>query len=233
MSGTGQHNTTAPTRLTPISVDQPIGQDQSGNGIFPSLYFAQSYTRVLAFLGDPSSSSSSGGSGTGGNMTVVEQLDSLTTTVSQMAAQVGAGLAALAARVDGLEAIVRAMRDAPLSQSVAPAIPGFAGGLAARVDAIEGLLLGAQAAARAPTFEIAPNVFFNGGAIAPYGTVTPAAEAAHTLLGNSTGSPAAASVVDVGAGLFFSGPSLEANWSAPVVTAIGTGITITSGTIHT
>lgn len=69
MSGGG-----APTRLTPMSMDQPIGHTRGEAGnveVWPSPYFAQVIVRILAYLGQPLSP---GGSGGGSNSTIGEQI---------------------------------------------------------------------------------------------------------------------------------------------------------------
>jgi hypothetical protein len=103
MSGTGQRNTAAPTRLTPIAVDQPIGQDSEGKLIFPSQYFAQSYTRVLAYLGQPGASSTGGGGSGGSNLTISEQLTMLAAAIVATTGELGNGVPGLAGRVAALE----------------------------------------------------------------------------------------------------------------------------------
>lgn len=82
MSGTGQSNTQAPTRLTPIVLDQPIVDAQTGQ---PTPYFGQVIQRILSYLGQPATSSSGGGSGSG--LTITEQITNLNTQVEVLQAQ--------------------------------------------------------------------------------------------------------------------------------------------------
>jgi hypothetical protein len=77
MSGTGQRDTQAPTRLTPIVVDQPITDPKTGG---PTPYFAQSYQRILSYLGQPGSATTTGTTGSSG-LTVTEQLNNLSTQI--------------------------------------------------------------------------------------------------------------------------------------------------------
>lgn len=56
MSGTGVPNNEAPTRLTPMSLDQPVGSTREGMPVYPSLWFAQMIQRILSYLGQPGTS---------------------------------------------------------------------------------------------------------------------------------------------------------------------------------
>lgn len=133
MSGTGQKNTAAPTRLTPIAIDQPIGQGADSTLIFPSQYFAQSYTRLLAYLGQPGPSSG-GGSGGGSNMTITEQLSALTTLITENIGALSAGIVGLTGRVAALEAALANIQAFPRSPSEQTARTDS---LIARVEALE------------------------------------------------------------------------------------------------
>lgn len=55
MSGTGHNDFLAPTRLTPVAADQPIGQ-MVGGQVMPSMFFSQMIQRILAYLGQPAQS---------------------------------------------------------------------------------------------------------------------------------------------------------------------------------
>jgi hypothetical protein len=83
MSGTGQSNTQAPTRLTPIVLDQPIVDARTGQ---PTPYFGQMIQRILSYLGQPATSSSGGG-GSGSGLTITEQITNLNTQVEVLQAQ--------------------------------------------------------------------------------------------------------------------------------------------------
>jgi hypothetical protein len=77
MSGTGQSNTQAPTRLTPIVLDQPIVDARTGQ---PTPYFGQMIQRILSYLGQPGSATTTGTTGSSG-LTVTEQLNNLSTQI--------------------------------------------------------------------------------------------------------------------------------------------------------
>ncbi len=80
MSGTGQNNR-APTRLTPMGTDQPIGNDPKGTGIWPSMWFAQMIERLLSYVGQPVSSNTPG-------QTISSQVGTLNTAVDRLSASV-------------------------------------------------------------------------------------------------------------------------------------------------
>jgi|SRR5580700_2732027 hypothetical protein len=122
MSGTGQRNTAAPTRLTPIATDQPIGQSAGGETlIFGSPYFTQMITRILAYLGQPGSGTGAVTSG-GTTLTISEQLSQLQTSVATLQAQPGALVSGLSSRVAALETEVARLRLFTLRPPVA-AVP--------------------------------------------------------------------------------------------------------------
>lgn len=106
MSGTGQKDSQAPTRLTPIVLDQSIVDTASGR---PTPYFGQMIQRILSYLGQPGSTTATGTS-TSSGLTVTEQLNNLTTSVETLQAASGGGTPAqvgLVARIASLEALVR------------------------------------------------------------------------------------------------------------------------------
>lgn len=76
MSGTDQPGFRAPSRLTPIAMDQPIGHDMSGGKVMPTPYFAQMLQRILSYVGQPPTS----GAGAGG-VTISEALSTVTNNV--------------------------------------------------------------------------------------------------------------------------------------------------------
>jgi hypothetical protein len=57
MSGTGTNDFSAPSRLTTIAGDQPIGTGTDGSLVLPSFYFLQFLQRILSYLGQPTSNS--------------------------------------------------------------------------------------------------------------------------------------------------------------------------------
>ena len=135
MSGTGQRNTAAPTRLTPIANDQPIGQSSDGQTlVFGSPYFTQMITRILAYLGQPTSSSNLtttvGGNTT--NLTVTEQLSQLQTIVSNIQVSPGALISGLSSRVAAVEATLALLFRRP--EKPTQPIAGFPSAPAAPVD---------------------------------------------------------------------------------------------------
>lgn len=108
MSGTGQKGSSAPTHLTPMAMDQPIGQTAKGETILATPYFGQMITRILAYLGQPVSSGGSGGGG-GTNLTIGEQINNLQTAVELLAAS-GQSTADLSSRVAELESMISKLR---------------------------------------------------------------------------------------------------------------------------
>lgn len=105
MSGTGQKDAQAPTRLTPIVLDQSIVDPVSGR---PTPYFGQMVQRILSYLGQPVPIATGTFSNSG--LTVSEQLNNLTTAVEILQAASGGGTPAqvgLVARIASLEALVR------------------------------------------------------------------------------------------------------------------------------
>lgn len=58
MSGTGVPDNSAPTVLTPMIPDQPIGNTRAGEQVYPSFWFSQTLLRILAYLGQPNGSGS-------------------------------------------------------------------------------------------------------------------------------------------------------------------------------
>jgi hypothetical protein len=116
MSGTGQKNTSAPDRLTPMSGDQPIGQTADGRPVLASMWFNQLIVRILAYLGQPSSSSGTtgGGGGIGSSLTISEQVTQLSNTISEPSS--------LPAESAGLSGRIAAIEDA-LPAPWVPAAP--------------------------------------------------------------------------------------------------------------
>lgn len=105
MSGFGSSNQ-APTRLTPIVVDQPITDARTGQ---PTPYFAQMMQRVLSYLGQPGSSTGTGTTSSSG-LTVSEQLTNLNTSVEVLQAAAGGvtpGQAGVTSRIALIEQIIR------------------------------------------------------------------------------------------------------------------------------
>jgi hypothetical protein len=120
MSGTDQNNTSAPTRLTPIAGDQPIGTDADGRPIAPTFYFFQMIQRILAYLGQPGSSGTAGGPATSGSsLTVSEQLTQLTQAVLTFSQAPGSEAAGLNGRVAALES---ALGNRPIFFPAAPTV---------------------------------------------------------------------------------------------------------------
>jgi hypothetical protein len=58
MSGTDTNDFAAPTRLTTIVGDQPIGNATDGSLVMPSMYFLQMLQRVLSYIGQPAEGTS-------------------------------------------------------------------------------------------------------------------------------------------------------------------------------
>ena len=106
MSGTGQSHTGAPKVLTPIAIDQPIGNTVDGKAVLPTFYFGQMIQRILAYLGQPVATRSTG---SGGNPTIGEQLTALNNSVTQLEAASNS-IFALTARVSGLESEIARLK---------------------------------------------------------------------------------------------------------------------------
>jgi len=121
MSGTGQANTSAPSRLTPIAGDLPIGTDKNGDAVHATFAFFQTIQRILSYLGQPSPSSPSGGS---------------SATLSEQVTAIGAGVVSgfeLSPEAAGLSGRVTVLEDASGSLTLPPAMLG----LNARIAALE------------------------------------------------------------------------------------------------
>lgn len=113
MSGQGSG---APTRLTPISIDQPIVDPTTGR---PTPFFGQTIQRILSYLGQPGSGSSGGtggGSSSGSTLTVSQQLTNLTNEVTILQAAAGGTSptqSGLVSRVTALESQLRSILRLP------------------------------------------------------------------------------------------------------------------------
>ena len=108
MSGTGHSNTAAPSRLTPIAQDQPIGHTEDGHPIKGSMYFNQMITRILAYLGQPGPTGTGGASG-GNNLTVSEQLTNLTNAIVGLQQGPGTAAPGISGRLSIVEEILARM----------------------------------------------------------------------------------------------------------------------------
>jgi hypothetical protein len=108
VSGTGHSNTAAPSRLTPIAQDQPIGLTPDGHPIVGTLYFNQMITRILAYLGQPGPSGGGGASG-GNNLTVSEQLTNLTNAIIGLQQGPGTAAPGISGRLSIVEEILARM----------------------------------------------------------------------------------------------------------------------------
>lgn len=53
MSGTGQNDASAPTRLTPPTGDMPFTEDRKGGQSWLTMYGLQMLQRLLAYIGQP------------------------------------------------------------------------------------------------------------------------------------------------------------------------------------
>ena len=106
MSGSGQPGHRAPTRLTPIEIDQPIADPATGR---PTPYFGQMVQRILSYLGQPGPTTGGGTGGGGSGLTITEQLNTLNTQVEILQATSGGNTprSGLAAQVAVIENIVR------------------------------------------------------------------------------------------------------------------------------
>lgn len=95
----------APDRLTPIALDQPITDPQTGK---PTPNFGQTIQRILSYLGQPVAGTGSGGSG-GPVITISESISNLTTEVNNISAIVSGApvLGAFSGRIAALEARIR------------------------------------------------------------------------------------------------------------------------------
>lgn len=109
MSGTGQNSNAAPTTLTPIAVDQPTGVDADGRPVYGSMYFLQMITRILAYLGQPGSSTGGAGGGGGSNLTISEQLTNLENAVLNLQQGTGSAAPGLDGRLSLIERIIGRM----------------------------------------------------------------------------------------------------------------------------
>lgn len=106
MSGAGQ-TSGAPTFLTPIAVDQPIGRDAEGRDVGATMYFSQMIQRILSYLGQPAQATGGGGSGGITNLTVSQQLTNIQNEISNLRASPDAATVGLAGRVSYLESMLR------------------------------------------------------------------------------------------------------------------------------
>ena len=225
MSGTGQPNTSAPARLTPIAGDLPIGTDKNGDAVHATFAFFQTIQRILSYLGQPSSSSSSGGS---------------PATVSEQLTAVGAGVVSgfeLSPEAAGLSGRVTVLEgDAGLATLSSVTL-----GLPARVAALEDertppWLPSAPNPGDGVT-EIVAGPGLAGGTITSAGTISLGTVAAGDILGNSSTISAVPTAVAIGSGLTLASGTLTATtigadeWQAGTVTNIGANLTLAAGTI--
>lgn len=90
----------------------------------------------------------------------------------------------------------------------------------------------AGVAAGGALFTIGSNAFLNAGAVAQGGTVTAVSQTAVTLLGNPGTAAAHATTIPLGAGLFFSGGAIVANYQAGTLTSFGTGLSLVAGVLN-
>ena len=98
MSGTGTEDFRAPTRLTPIAGDQPIGYyDEAAGGVLPSTYFTQMLQRIISYLGQPTENNPPG-------QTISSQVGDLNELVALAANGPGPAVPGLNARVSAVEA---------------------------------------------------------------------------------------------------------------------------------
>lgn len=79
MSGTGTNSLSAPSQLSTISGDQPLGNTMDGQPVMPSFYFLQFLQRILSYIGQPV-----GNSGVTLTTTAVEALASAQEALTQV-----------------------------------------------------------------------------------------------------------------------------------------------------
>lgn len=115
MSGTGQNNNAAPTRLTPVALDQAIGFDGEGRDVMPAPWFGQMLQRLLSSLGQPGTGT--GGAGGGSGQTVFDQITDLQQSVKFAEVGIGSATPGLVGRVSALEKLWK--RRNPIASALA------------------------------------------------------------------------------------------------------------------
>lgn len=125
MSGSGQSGSGAPSHLTPIAMDQPIGMSEDGKAVLPTYWFGQMITRILAYLGQPVSGSGSSG---GSNLTIGEQIAALQTSIDilESAGSTVAGLASRVAELEALAGRLRALIGSPADEEILARVKSIA-----------------------------------------------------------------------------------------------------------
>jgi hypothetical protein len=243
MSGSSKNSSVAPTKLTPMAMDQPIGQTGDGQPILATSYFGQVITRILAYLGQPAPASASGGGGSGGNnLTISEQISQLNTSITVLQAA-GSSSSGMSGRISGIEEALQKIR--PWVPS-APAMPGAAG--AAGLTGLRGApgLPGSNGLPGPPG---QPSEW-SGGTVSAVGTslaitsgtINLGTVAAGNILGNSGSVGAIPTATAIGANLTIAAGTLSASAGGSTTTIIagsnlnvgaGPGGTITtSGTLN-
>lgn len=116
MSGTGQEDFRAPTRLTPIAGDQPIGTGDSAGQVRPSMYFTQLIQRLLSYIGQPTTGNVTG-------QTLSSQVGELNIGFTIIENSPGPAAPSINARVSALEsASARAISPVPAMDGTKPAL---------------------------------------------------------------------------------------------------------------
>jgi hypothetical protein len=116
MSGTGRPDFQAPTRLTPIAGDQPIGQGDASGTVRPSMYFVQLIQRLLSYIGQPTSGNVAG-------QTLSGQVGSLNIATTIIQNSPGPAAPSINARLSALEAAsARPISPVPAMDDTNPAL---------------------------------------------------------------------------------------------------------------
>lgn len=125
MSGSGTNNFSAPSQLSTISGDQPLGSTTDGKPVMPSFYFLQFLQRILSYIGQPV-----GNSGITLTTTAVEALSTAQEALSQTTNIQQVSLSLQAQLVTGVAAVpfIPAAPNNCLTQAQVLARLTFAGG---------------------------------------------------------------------------------------------------------